>query len=95
MSEECKKYLRQPTKEILVRVARKFGAAVVTGLVPEDDRVMQKRLKNIRKELERKARARTRRNSEDLSNDDDIDTEFSLAKKPQTYRFFIYLCTFS
>jgi heme exporter protein D len=83
MSDDCKKYLRVPTKEIFVRVARKFGVSVLIGLVPEDDQVMQKRLKNIRKELERKARAR-KQGQQESDDEEDIDSQFTMARKPQT-----------
>jgi heme exporter protein D len=83
MSDDCKKYLRVPTKEIFVRVARKFGVSVLSGLVPEEDQVMQKRLKNIRKELERKARAR-KQGQQESDDEDDIDSQFTMARKPQT-----------
>ncbi|XP_059486905.1 RRP12-like protein [Neocloeon triangulifer] len=86
MNEDCKRYLRLPTKEIFVRIARKFGVSILNELVPEDDLVMTKRIKiikNMRKELERKARAK-KANQQDSDEEDDLDTEFSLGRKPQT-----------
>ena len=56
MSEDCKRHFRGETKNLLERLVRKFGWDYVSSLVPKSEMEMHRRLKNMRKELARKAR---------------------------------------
>jgi ribosomal RNA-processing protein 12 len=60
---------RIKSKYLFERLSRKFGHDLVASLVPKTDEKTHKRLKNIRKELARRAR----RVSEDGSGQDDAD----------------------
>jgi len=56
MPEDCKRHFRVKTKYLLERLVRKFGWDYVSSLVPKSELKMHKRLKNMRKELARRAR---------------------------------------
>jgi len=73
MSENSKKHTRVKTKDLLERLIRKFGSEMVNSLVTKEDKSMQKRLKTIRKENNRKDRADTKE-VDDV--DDFVDTNF-------------------
>jgi len=73
MPDDCKRHCRQKTKFLLERFCRKFGFDLVASLVPKTDLTTQKRLKNIRKEVARRAR----KVSEDGS---DADLDFGGGK---------------
>ncbi|CAB3369668.1 Hypothetical predicted protein [Cloeon dipterum] len=91
MSDSCKKYLRVATKQIFERIVRKFGIQTLEGAVPDEDKVMQKRIKNLRKELERKARAKNADEPES-DDEDDLEAAFSMTKKPQTIESVLAEC---
>jgi len=67
MPEDCKRHFRVKTKYLLERLVRKFGWDYVSSLVPKSELKMHKRLKNMRKELARRAR----KVSEDSGADDE------------------------
>jgi len=79
MPEDCKRHFRVKTKFLLERLTRKFGWDFVSSLVPKSDINMHKRLRNMRKELARRARTV----SEDSGNDED-DLSLGMKKKQQT-----------
>jgi len=74
MPEDCKRHFRVKTKYLLERLVRKFGWDYVSSLVPKSELKMHKRLKNMRKELARRAR----RVSEDSGADEE---DFGAAKR--------------
>jgi len=76
MPEDCKRHFRVKTKFLLERLVRKFGWDFVSSLVPKSEEKMHKRLKNMRKELARRAR----KMSEDSGCDDE---ELGYAKTKQ------------
>ena len=69
MPDDCKRHCRQKTKFLMERFSRKFGFDLVASLVPKSDVTTQKRLRNIRKEVARRAR----KVSEDGSGGDEDD----------------------
>merc|ERR1712059_179155 len=76
MPEDCKRHFRVKTKFLLERLVRKFGWDFISSLAPKTELKTHKRLKNMRKELARRAR----RVSED-SGCDDEDMSFSRNKQ--------------
>jgi len=74
MTEDCKKHFRQKTREILDKLTRKFGYEVIAGLVPANDEITLKRLKNLHKEQTKKAKERENRKNarEEEEEEDDI-----------------------
>ena len=77
MSEDCKRHFRVKTKFLYERMVRKFGWDFVSSHVPKNDEVTHKRLKNMRKDLARRAR----KNSDESGNDDE---DFGVSKKHKT-----------
>ncbi|CAK1589953.1 unnamed protein product [Parnassius mnemosyne] len=73
MSEDCKRHSRLEIGYFLARMTRKYGAETVEKLIPSEDEVMLKRLRNIRKMENRKKRIREeRRNQADSDSDNDL-----------------------
>ena len=48
MPESCQRHFRLKSRYLLDRLIRKFGFDFISSMIPKDDIVMQKRLKNIR-----------------------------------------------
>ena len=48
MPEACRRHFRLKSRYLLDRLIRKFGYDLITAIIPKDDLVMQKRMKNIR-----------------------------------------------
>jgi ribosomal RNA-processing protein 12 len=71
MSEDCKRHFRIKSRFLLERLVRKFGFDLLSGLVPKDDLIMQKRLRNIRKVQTRKAKEDQKKLRADDSDDDE------------------------
>ncbi|XP_045596456.2 RRP12-like protein [Procambarus clarkii] len=70
---DCQRKFRLKTRDILVRLMRKFGADRITALVPSGDTILHKRIRNLRKLEARKQREReARKDSEGMSDDDDF-----------------------
>lgn len=82
MTDDCKRHFRQKVRDILVKLVRKFGSDTVSGMVPESDEMMHKRLKNIRKIEARKLKAREERKGKPDGDDD--DEEFSAKRMPKS-----------
>lgn len=82
MSDDCKRHYRLKTRYLFDRLVRKFGHDVVQSLVPKDDVMTHKRLKNIRKIQARKKRLDEEKVQEDSDNED--DAEFKVRMKPKT-----------
>ena len=76
MPEDCRRHYRVKTKFLLERLCRKFGWDFVSSLVPQSDVTLHKRLKNMRKEMAKRARTV----SEDSAGDED---DFSMSTKKQ------------
>lgn len=85
MTEDCKRHFRLKVRDVLDRLLRKYGYETIQPLVPKDDHIMQKRLKNL-KRLNAKKKA-SKDENEDY--DDDGLEEFALKAKPK--RYFVYL----
>ena len=77
MSDDCKRHFRLKTKFLYERLVRKFGWEFVSSLVPKSDETTHKRLKNMRKDLARRAR----KQSEDSGNDEE---DFGVSKRHKT-----------
>ena len=87
MPEDCKRHCRQKTKFLLERMARKFGYDLVSSLVPKTDATTQKRLKNIRKEMARRARKTDGGGGGgggSSDEDDGVEDEFSVKGRQKT-----------
>merc|ERR1719504_83924 len=67
MPDDCRRHFRVKTKFLLERLCRKFGWDFVSSLVPQSDVTLHKRLKNMRKEMAKRARTV----SEDSGGDED------------------------
>ncbi len=78
MKDDCKRHFRQKTRDIMVRLVRKFGHDIISSLA-KNDIVMLKRLKNIRKEQDRKKRKTAE--EEDIEDEDEDDHLFVRGKK--------------
>merc|ERR1711953_696814 len=76
MPDDCRRHFRVKTKFLLERLCRKFGWDFVSSLVPQSDVTLHKRLKNMRKEMAKRARTV----SEDSAGDED---DFSMSTKKQ------------
>ncbi|XP_066963061.1 RRP12-like protein [Macrobrachium rosenbergii] len=74
MVVDCQKKFRNKTRDIFDRLMRKFGADRTMALVPSDDDILQKRLRNLRKSAARKKREREAKKDGDDS-DDDFETK--------------------
>ena len=48
MPESCQRHFRLKSRYLLDRLTRKFGFDFISAMIPKDDVVMQKRMKNIR-----------------------------------------------
>ncbi|XP_068203114.1 RRP12-like protein [Palaemon carinicauda] len=75
MVVDCQKKFRNKTRDIFDRLMRKFGADRISALVPPDDEVLQKRLRNLRKVAARKKREREAKKGGDDDSDDDFETK--------------------
>eukprot|EP00095_Tigriopus_kingsejongensis_P002902 maker-scaffold336_size202805-snap-gene-0.23 protein:Tk02902 transcript:maker-scaffold336_size202805-snap-gene-0.23-mRNA-1 annotation:"rrp12-like protein" len=77
MTEDCKRCYRLKTRYLLDRIVRKFGYDLVMSMVPKDDAMTLKRLKNIKKkQLQQK-----RRKDGSAIDDDDSDEDDGLRVK--------------
>lgn len=80
MTDDCKRHSRQKVRDIIIKLVRKFGADVITCMVPTTDQTMLKRLKNIRKIEARKHKLK---DNDKKEKDDESDEEFNVKKKPK------------
>merc|ERR1719234_2247078 len=78
MPDDCRRHFRVKTKFLLERLCRKFGWDFVSSLVPQSDVTLHKRLKNMRKEMAKRARTV----SEDSGGDE--DDVYASTKKQKT-----------
>ncbi|XP_058797316.1 RRP12-like protein [Phymastichus coffea] len=81
MTDDCKRHFRQKVRDILIKLMRKFGADIITNIVPTSDHIMHKRLKNIRKVELRKQKLKETRKA---NKDDESDEEFNVKRKPKS-----------
>ena len=65
MTEDCKRHFRLKTRYLLDRLVRKFGYELVAGMVPKNDEMTLKRLKNIKKLQMQKKRKEAAREEEE------------------------------
>ncbi|KAK7790254.1 hypothetical protein R5R35_001055 [Gryllus longicercus] len=82
MTEDCKRHFRQKCRDILDRFIRKFGYDAVAGLVPTNDVIMHKRLRNLKKMNERKKKKSL--NDDDEDEEADENDLFILRNRPKT-----------
>lgn len=88
MTDDCKRHFRQKVRDIMIKLIRKFGTDVITGMVPVSDQIMHKRLKNIRKIETRKQKLKEQTNNK---KNDESDEEFNVKRKPKRYTVYILL----
>lgn len=82
MTEDCKRHFRTKTRDILARLVRWYSAESVMALVPESEKVMRMRLRNMRKVQDRKKRQR--QEQREMSKGGGAgDEEFSVKNKPK------------
>ncbi|XP_043477342.1 RRP12-like protein isoform X1 [Leptopilina heterotoma] len=79
MTDDCKRHCRLKVRDILIKMARKFGIEPILNMVPETDETMRKRLKNIRKIENRKQKTK-----DDKKSQNDGEEEFSLKRMPKS-----------
>lgn len=87
MTDDCKRKFRQETKNIYLRLVRKFGADVIIKFVPNTDVQTHVRLRSIKKESERLKRNKEKRTKDKINNEKVVD--FNLKTKPKTFVFFL------
>ncbi|CAK1541827.1 unnamed protein product [Leptosia nina] len=75
MQDDCKRHTRTEIGYFLSRMVRKFGAETIQKLIPREDEVMLRRLRNIRKIDNRKKKMK------DGSRGQDSDSETDIAVK--------------
>lgn len=72
MSEDCKRNYRLKLRDILCVMVRKFGADGISPYIPQEDTVMFKRLRILRKIESRKARESMKKSDTDNEDDDEF-----------------------
>ncbi|XP_076034709.1 RRP12-like protein [Oratosquilla oratoria] len=72
MTPDCQRKYRQKTRDIYARLMRKFGEDSIIGLVPQEDKILHKRLRNLRKLA---ARKKQENEKGDDNGDDDEDED--------------------
>ncbi|XP_072934195.1 RRP12-like protein [Epargyreus clarus] len=80
MSDDCKRHSRLEIGYFLSRMIRKYGADTVEKLIPREDEVMLRRLRNIRKMDNRKKRQKESQKEQES----DSDTEFAVKGTSKT-----------
>ncbi|XP_054266666.1 RRP12-like protein [Macrosteles quadrilineatus] len=82
MTEDCKRHFRTKTRDLLARLVRWYGADNVIALMPETEKVMRARLRNMRKIQARKTRKWAElREAKANNKDDEEDDQFSVKSK--------------
>lgn len=84
MTDDNKRHYRTKTRDILARFVRWYGADTILALVPQSEKVMYMRLRNMRKIQERKKRQRQADLEGKKGKDDDDDIQFSVKSKPKS-----------
>ncbi|XP_048507370.1 RRP12-like protein isoform X2 [Athalia rosae] len=84
MTDDCKRHFRQKVRDLLVKLVRKYGADLITGLVPSSDEIMHKRLRNIKKIQVRKQKMKDQKKLDDSNKRGWDDEEFSVKARPKT-----------
>ncbi|CAH0713508.1 unnamed protein product, partial [Brenthis ino] len=75
MADDCKRHSRLEIGYFLSRMTRKFGAELIEKLIPQQDEVMLKRLRNIRKMDNRKKRVRDGQREQDIDSSSDLEVK--------------------
>lgn len=83
MVPDTKRYCRLHVGYILKKLCKKFTAEEIVKLVPGNDETTHKKLKNIRKQMNRQKRQKLSNDDKNDSSDED-DVINSLEKKSQT-----------
>lgn len=83
MVADTKRYCRVHIGYILKKLCKKFTAEEIVKLVPGNDEVTHKKLKNIRKQMNRQKRQKVANDDKNDSSDED-DVINGLEKKSQT-----------
>lgn len=83
MTEDCKRHFRLKVRDILDRLVRKYGCDSITPHVHESDKVMHRRLRNLRKLNARKKKQKEVQKKEEEEQSD--DEEFAVRAKPRRY----------
>ena len=79
MTEDCKRHFRLKVRDVLDRLLRKYGYETIQPLVPKDDNIMQKRLKNLKR-----INAKKKAPNDEIENDEeDVLEEFAIKAKPK------------
>lgn len=78
MKDDCKNHFRLKTRDILDRFIRKFSYDVIRPLVPAEDLLLHKRLKNLKR-----INAKKKANHLDKGEDDEFKDEFSSKAQPK------------
>lgn len=81
MTEDCKRHFRTKTRDLLARLVRWYGADSVIALVPETEKVMRARLRNMRKIQARKTRKWAESRETKANKDSEEDDQFSVKSK--------------
>lgn len=79
MSEDCKRHFRLRIRDVVSVLVRKFGADGIAPYVPQDDEIMLKRLRNLRKKEARRKRKGEMEQAE--SYDEEENDEFLINSK--------------
>lgn len=85
MAPDTKRHCRLQIGHILTRLCKRYTAEEVIKLVPGNDEVTHKRLKNIRKELARKKRQNLANEKAGDSDDEDDDAQLAPELKQRSY----------
>ncbi|CAG9770255.1 unnamed protein product [Ceutorhynchus assimilis] len=84
MTEDCKRHFRLKVRDILDRLVRKYGAESITPFVPQNDQIMCKRIKNLRKLNDRKQKMKKDRKEKINEDEEDNIEDFIVKSKPKS-----------
>lgn len=84
MTDDNKRHYRTKTRDILARFVRWYGADTILALVPQSEKVMCMRLRNMRKIQERKKRQRQAELEAKKNKEEENDIQFSVKSKPKS-----------
>lgn len=84
MVPDTKRYCRLHVGYILKKLCKKFSSEEIVKLVPGNDEITHKKLKNIRKQLSRQKRQKLANDNDKDGSSDEDDVTNGLEKKSQT-----------
>lgn len=82
MNKDCKRHFRQKVRDIFMKLIRKFGIISISNMVPTEDVILHKRLKNINKIEDIKKKRRDFKRAKKLDNNN--DEEFNVRRRPKS-----------